>query len=225
LWFVQETSIMAHAIFITGGTGYIGQPLIHRLLERGHIVSALARPGSEKKIHAGCTIVSGNPLDRTTFSSRIAPADTFIQLVGTPHPSPSKAQQFRDVDLVSVRESVSAAVQAGIRHFIYVSVAHPASMMQAYIEVRREGERLVQEAHLNATILRPWYVLGPGHWWPILLRPAYWMMERIPSKRQTAQRLGLITLGQMVGSLTAAVESPAEGMRIWTVPELRKHSR
>jgi uncharacterized protein YbjT (DUF2867 family) len=58
---------------------------------------------------------------------------------------------------------VSAAKEAGVRHFIYLSVAHPAPMMQAYLEVRIECEQAIQVAGLNATILRPWYVLGPGH--------------------------------------------------------------
>ena len=33
----------------------------------------------------------------------VAPGDTVIHLVGTPHPSPSKADQFEKVDLVSIR--------------------------------------------------------------------------------------------------------------------------
>lgn len=35
-------------MFIAGGTGYIGWPLIRELLERGHTVRALARAGSER---------------------------------------------------------------------------------------------------------------------------------------------------------------------------------
>ena len=52
-----------HRVFITGGSGYMGQRLIPRLLERGHEVRALVRPGSEKKLPPGCTPVFGNALD------------------------------------------------------------------------------------------------------------------------------------------------------------------
>ena len=45
--------------------------------------------------------------------------------------------------------------------------------MKAYIEVRKECEAEIQDAGLTATILRPWYVLGPGHRWPVLLKPMY----------------------------------------------------
>src|ERR1019366_9273689 len=99
-------------IFITGGTGYMGRRLIPLLVRRGHNVRALVRPGSERKLPPDCTPVVGNVLDQATFVDQIQPADTFVQLVGVPHPSPSKAEQFRAVDLVSIRASVAAAVQA-----------------------------------------------------------------------------------------------------------------
>ncbi len=74
---------------------------------------------------------------------------------------------------------------------------------------------------MNATILRPWYVLGPGHRWPYALIPFYWIMERIPKFRQGARRLGLVTLQQMIQALQAAVENPANGVRILDVPAIR----
>ena len=54
-------------------------------------------------------MVIGNPLDRETFAAAIAGHDTFVQLVGVPHPSPAKAAQFVEIDLKSAVESISAA--------------------------------------------------------------------------------------------------------------------
>lgn len=208
-------------MFIAGGTGYMGQRLMPRLLERGHQVRALVRPGSEKKLPPGCIPVSGNALDGDSYANQISPADTFVQLVGVAHPSPAKAAQFRQVDLPSGLGAVAAAKSAGIRHFIYLSVAHPAPMMHAYIAVRTECEAAIEAAGLNATILRPWYVLGPGHWWPYLLVPVYKLAELLPATHDGARRLGLVTLEQMTSALTVAVESPAQGRRVITVPEIR----
>jgi nucleoside-diphosphate-sugar epimerase len=151
----------------------------------------------------------------------VRPGDTFVQLVGTPHPSPRKAAEFRAVDLVSARESVAAAKAAGAAHFVYVSVAHPASVMRVYQEVRIAGEAMVRTAGLRATFVRPWYVLGPGHRWPYLLLPAYALLERIPATREQARRLGLVTLGDMVAALVQAVEAPPRGERVVEVPEIR----
>jgi uncharacterized protein YbjT (DUF2867 family) len=209
-------------IFITGATGFMGRSLIPELLKRGHKVRALARPGSESKLPAGCTHISGDPLDKTSFSGEIRPADTFIQLVGIAHPTPAKAKEFRTIDLQSAREGIAAAAEAGIEHFIYVSVAQPAPIMKAYIEARAEGEALIRASCLGrATILRPWYVLGPGRQWPRILLPVYWVLERLPSKRETAKRLGLLTYQEMTKALVASVENPANGIRILNVPEIK----
>src|SRR5262249_15514408 len=121
------------SIFIAGGTGYMGHRLIPRVMERGHEVRALVRPGSEKKLPQGCTPVTGDALDASSYAARISPADTFVQLVGVAHPSPAKSAEFRKIDLPAGLGSISAAKPAGIRHFVYVSVAHPAPMMHAYI--------------------------------------------------------------------------------------------
>jgi uncharacterized protein YbjT (DUF2867 family) len=210
-----------HCVFVAGGTGYMGQRLIPLLLKRGHEVRALVRSGSEKKLPAGCTPVLGNALDGASYAGQISPADTFVQLVGVAHPSPAKAAEFREVDLPSGLGAVAAAKTAGIRHFVYLSVAHPAPLMHAYIAVRSACEAAIESARLNATILRPWYVLGPGHWWPYLLVPFYKIAERLPATRDGAQRLGLVTLEQMRNALTVAVESPAQGTRLVSVPEIR----
>jgi uncharacterized protein YbjT (DUF2867 family) len=152
-----------------------------------------------------------------------APADTLVHLVGTPHPAPWKAAQFEAVDWASIRAAVEAAKQAAIAHFVYLSVAHPAPTMRAYWQVRERGERLIAEAGLHATCLRPWYVLGPGHRWPYALIPAYALLERLPPTRATARRLGLVTLPQMIAALVAAIENPAQGQRAIEVPEIRRH--
>lgn len=212
---------LSRSVFITGGTGYIGSRLIPRLLERGHAVRALVRPGSAKKLPPGCLPVFGNALDGTSYADKIAPADTFVQLVGVSHPNPAKAAEFRTVDLVSGLGAVAAAKKAGIRHFIYLSVAHPAPAMKAYIAVREECEAAIEVAGLDATILRPWYVLGPGHRWPYLLIPMYKIAELLPQTRNGSQRLGLVTLEQMITALLMAVENPVQGLKVVGVPEIR----
>ena len=210
------------SVFITGGSGCIGSRLIPRLLACGHSVRALVRSGSERKLPPGCEIVLGNALDANSYQDTIGPATTFVQLVGVAHPSPAKAAEFRSIDLVAGREAVKAALHTGVRHFVYVSVAHPAPMMKAYIAVRTECENIIRAGGLNATILRPWYVLGPAHRWPYAILPFYWLLERLPATRQGTQRLGLVTLEQMLVALTNAVDHPSEGQHVLSVPEIRR---
>jgi uncharacterized protein YbjT (DUF2867 family) len=214
---------LTRRVFVAGGTGYIGRRLLPALVARGHQVRALARSGSESRVQPGCDVVRGDPFDRRTFADALASCDTFLQLVGVPHPSPRKAQQFIDIDLRSARESIAAACEQRVPHFVYVSVAQPAPVMVAYQRARRQAEDALAGSGLARTIVRPWYVLGPGHRWPSLLVPVYAALEAIPSTRDSARRLGLVTLPQMVATLVDAIEHPPEVERLIEVPEIRAH--
>jgi uncharacterized protein YbjT (DUF2867 family) len=141
-------------------------------------------------------------------AAALLPGETLVHLVGAPHPNPSKAAEFERVDLTSIRASVAAAKQVGIAHLVYVSVAQPAPAMHAYVAARAAGEAAIAAAGLTATILRPWYVLGPGHRWPIVLTPFYAIAKLLPATRDTARRMDLVTIGEMMAALVAAVESP-----------------
>jgi uncharacterized protein YbjT (DUF2867 family) len=212
-------------VCVTGGTGYIGSRLIPLLTDRGHELRAVVRPGSEKKIPGKVSIVAADPLIEGSYTESIRGCDAFVHLIGVSHPSPAKAAQFRGIDLPSVQVAVKAARDAGIRHFIYLSVAHPAPMMEAFIAVRVEGEALLRASAVPATFVRPWYVLGPGHWWPYALLPFYRVAELLPGTRESALRLGLVTISQMLNALVWSVDNPPSDIRILDVPKMRELAR
>lgn len=210
-------------VFVTGATGYIGRPLVELLVARKHKVHALVRAGREESIAAGANAVAGNALDAATFAYAIPRGATLVHLVGTPHPNPSKAAEFERVDLGSIRASATAAVASGAAHLVYVSVARPAPLMRSYTEARERGEAAVSATGIAHTFVRPWYVLGPGHYWPYALVPLYALARMFPPTREQAVRLGLVTLRQMVAALVAAVETPpAAGSRIVDVPAIAR---
>ena len=210
-------------VFVTGGTGYIGRPLIEALLARKHVVHALVREGREDAIPTGASPLIGNALDAATFAESIPRRATLVHLVGTPHPNPSKAAEFERVDLGSIRASAAAAVASDAAHIVYVSVARPAPLMRSYIDARERGEAAVAGTGIPHTFVRPWYVLGPGHYWPYMLVPLYALARMFPPTRRQAVRLGLVTLSQMVTALVAAVETPpAGGVRIVDVPAIAR---
>jgi uncharacterized protein YbjT (DUF2867 family) len=219
---------MSRHVFVTGGTGYIGHALLEALLSRGHRVRALVRAASARRLPAGVGPVFGDALDAQSYLDEVPPADTLVQLVGTPQPGPRKADEYARVDLPSGLAAVDAAVRANVRHLVYVSVAHPAPVMQSYIAARTAVEARIREAcatsWLAATVLRPWYVLGPGHRWPYLLAPLYAIGRALPPTRAGARRLGLVTHAQMVAALVEAIEHPPDGSssepRVWEVPRI-----
>lgn len=211
------------SIFITGGTGYIGSRLIEILLQRGHTVTALVRKGSENKLPQGTKAVVADPFDAATFQDQIPPNAVFVQLLGVHHPSPKKKELFRQIDLRSVKASADAAAHADVSHFVYVSVAMTeSSLMKDYQAVRREGEAYLLSKNLPCSFIRPWYVLGPGHWWPVILLPVYGLAELVPSWREKARATGLVTIKQMLTTLVNIIESNPQKLRLVEIKEIRR---
>lgn len=224
-------------IFITGGTGYIGTTLVHALISRGHEVRVLARESSQPRaaalLPAECRLVAGEALSAATFTPSVEGCDTFVQMVGVPHPNPSKAQAFRDIDLNAATAGLEAAVAQRVAHFLYLSVTQfgdrPAPAMRAYVASRAEAESRiaaqVRQGNIAATFLRPWYVLGPGHRWPLLLKPLYWLAGRIPALRANVESMGLVTREDMIAALVFAIEHPPAGANVIEkidVPRIRE---
>ena len=211
-----------HRVFVTGSTGHMGRHLIPELVRAGHTVRALVRKGSEGKLPIGCEPFVGDALDASSYAKPVSSFDTFVHLVGVTHPNPSKAEEFNNIDFKSMERALVASKGAAVSHFVYVSVAQPAPVMKAYIAVRARAEAMIRESRLNATILRPWYVLGPGRRWPLLLVPMYWLLEKIPATRESSKRLGLVTIQQMVAAMVASIENPLHSNRIVDVEQIRQ---
>lgn len=209
-------------VFITGATGYIGKRLTKLLLQRGHKVIALVRKGSEQKVITGAEVVTANPFDPNSFQAFVPKGAVLVQLLGVSHPSPKKEKQFKEIDLRSVKASAEAAAIAGVSHFIYVSVATaPSKIMAAYQSVRKEGEEYGKSKKLNCSFIRPWYVIGPGHYWPVLLLPVYGVAELVPAWRQKARAMALVTIHQMLRAVIKVVEADPVPLRTIEIKQIR----
>lgn len=202
------------SIFVTGATGYVGRALVPRLLEHGHRVRALVRSIERAELPRGVELALGDALDARSIGEHARGFDTLVHLVGTPKPAPWKAREFERVDKVSALAALEASRATGVAHFVYLSVAQPAPIMKAYVAVRAECEARIAQSGIAATFVRPWYVLGPGHRWPLLFLPAYRLLELLPPTRATAVRLGLVELEQVVHVLTEAIEHPPSATRV-----------
>lgn len=73
-------------VFITGGTGLVGQHLIRHLLERGDEVTCLSRDRAqaEKVLPAEVTIVAGNPVVPGDWQELPALHEAVVNLAGQP---------------------------------------------------------------------------------------------------------------------------------------------
>jgi hypothetical protein len=51
----------------------------------------------------------------------------------------------------------------------------------------------------------------------------YWVLGAFPSTRARSQRLGLVTLAQMVATLAWAVDTASDESRVLNVPDIRRN--
>jgi uncharacterized protein YbjT (DUF2867 family) len=211
-------------VFITGGTGYIGKRLVRILLNEGFDVTALVRQQSIGKLPPGCTPLVGDPFNASSYEKSIPRDCIFIHLIGVSHPGPKKKALFYSVDLASLKTSVEAAKQAGVKHFVYMSVAQsPTKVMADYQEARRQGEQAIISSGMAATFIRPWYVVGPGHYWPLLFNPLFKLLEIIPSTSAKAKSLALVSLKQMLLTLKEVVSTePKSPTTIVEIKDIKK---
>ena len=174
-------------VFIGGETGYIGRALIPRLVAHGHSLTALARKGSEHKIPPGCTIQIGNALDRHYI--RCARLRYFIHLVGTPHPAPGRASSSvgGPAFLVLVRK-LGCSGRCSTFHLPQrrSTRAGHARVYPGTCRVRANYLRRRLTRHCRPALVRS----GSRSLVARVLQPVEWLVARIGTVRDSAQRSG-----------------------------------
>ena len=153
-------------VFLTGGTGFVGSYILKALLDHGHTVRCLVRPGSEEKLDIRddrVEVTHGNITDDTPVD--MAGCDAVVHLVGIIEERRGKGITFEAVHDHGTRFVVDQAKAAGIDRFIHMSAngAKPDGI-SAYQTSKWQAEQHVQQAGFaHWTIFRPSLIFGdPG---------------------------------------------------------------
>jgi nucleoside-diphosphate-sugar epimerase len=118
-------------IFIAGGSGTIGVPLVRALVGAGHHVTALTRSRDrhEELRALGATPVAGDALNRDALMGAVEaarPTHVIHQLTALPKEGPRKAGDLAATNRLRIdgtRNLLDAAINAGARRFIAGSFA------------------------------------------------------------------------------------------------------
>jgi nucleoside-diphosphate-sugar epimerase len=177
-------------VVVTGANGFIGQHLCQKLIEEGKGVTACIREQVDASVFGPlssslrlCRIPS---LDRDAALSGIFEnADAVIHLAGRAHvmreTEKDPLSEFRRINVIGTEALVSAAVQAGVTRFIYLSsikvngeatngdaftADDQPDFADPYGQSKWEAEERLRHVtagtHMEWVILRPPLVYGPG---------------------------------------------------------------
>lgn len=152
-------------IAVTGANSRVGQTLLtHVLTQSEHTVVAGARSrgafsGFPDSPRVAPVVIDYS--DAAGLAAALDSVDCLVHLAGILMESKGSTYQSANVDATAA--VLSAARTAGVGHVVFISVvgAHPHSA-NAYFKSKAEGERLVAECGLSATIIRTPILLGPG---------------------------------------------------------------
>ena len=170
--------------FVTGGSGFVGGPLVRRLVARGVRVVALARSGAAAAAveEAGATACRGDLSDERAVAGGMRGCDTVFHVAG--HLTEwDPYEVFHAANVVGTRTMLAAAKAAGVSTFVAAGASavvqgRPTPMrnvpedlpLQApswapYIATKAEAERLVRRANapgLRTVVIRPPLIWGAG---------------------------------------------------------------
>lgn len=223
--------------FLTGATGFLGSAVARALVERGHRVTALARPETPRGVLDGVPVAftPGDLTDPASLALGMAGSDAVIHCAAdyrifVPNPAAMYA-----VNVAGTEAVMRAAMAGGIRRIVHVSsvatlkprddgspadeddAARPEEGIGPYkkskIEAERLVERMVLEEGLPATIVNPSTPIGPRDRRPtptgrVILEAA---LGKMPAYVETG--LNLVHVDDCAAGVVAALERGQLGQR------------
>jgi uncharacterized protein YbjT (DUF2867 family) len=153
---------LARTVAVVGASGFVGRHVTRRLVRTGHRVIAINRTG--RRLAAWPTQVETRAADVETgrgLEAALDGSDAVVHLVAIPRQTGGRT--FAEVNVRGTRRVVEAAVAAGIRRFVHLSVLGVAEDPKlAYLHSKWLGERAVRESDLEWVVFRPSLMFGPG---------------------------------------------------------------
>ena len=113
-------------ILLTGASGLLGANIAHELHRRGHSIRILARAGADLRAIAGLPFewVKGDISDHIAVQQALEGCEAVIHSAALTGPAPSEYSYYEAVNLQGTIHLAEAALQQGVKRFVYVSTAN-----------------------------------------------------------------------------------------------------
>jgi NADH dehydrogenase len=152
-------------VFVTGSTGFVGNHVLHELVEKGHQVKALVRPGSEHKLKRPDDVetIPGTVEEIADLIQGMQGCEAAIHLVGIIRAFPSRDITFERLHTEAAANVIGAAKEAKVQRLLHMSaLGAREDGPTPYLRTKFAAEELVRQSGLNYTIFRPSLIFGRG---------------------------------------------------------------
>lgn len=144
-------------VLLVGGTGVLGRAIAEELAHRSEPLRALVRSGRRTADlrRSGFELYVGDMCDRRAC---VRAAEGARAIISTAQGSPFKRRNsITRVDGYGNQTLISAAVEAGVEHFIFISAlkADEGAERVAQLRYKYDAERSLQASGMRYTIVRP----------------------------------------------------------------------
>lgn len=149
-------------VAVIGGTGFVGRYIVSALIEAGHSVALLVRPGSAGKLQCpdAVQVTVGDVGSATAVAKTLEGCDAVIYCIGILRESRRNGVTFEALQYEGVVRTVEAAINAGVKHFLLMSANGIKSPGTPYQETKKRAEDVVLASGLDATVFRPSVIFG-----------------------------------------------------------------
>lgn len=207
-------------ILVVGATGVVGGMIARGLSEQGKEVRVLVRRDSpssqlvqqglatsaEELIESGAHPVHGDLRDRASLDTALEGVETVISTANSA--MRGGADNPQSVDLDGTRNLIEAAREAGVEHFVFVSLLgadpdHPVLFMQA----KGQSEAVLRESGMGYTILAPTAFM---EFWPAMVVGMPALQGRpVTLVGEGSRRHSFVSNRDVAAFAVAAVDNPA----------------
>jgi len=152
-------------VFVTGSTGFVGNHVLNTLLDRGHQVRVLVRPGSEYKLKQPdkVEVITGDVTESADLIQGMKGCDAAIHLVGIIRAFPSQDITFERLHTEATANVIEAAKETEVPRLLHMSALGASEDGSTpYLRTKFAAEELVRQSGLNYAIFRPSLIFGRG---------------------------------------------------------------
>jgi len=198
-------------VFLTGGTGFVGNEVLKQLVAAGHTARCLIRSGSEGKlaVREGVEVRHGDVTEPETLEGALKGCDAIIHLVGIIREFPGQRITFERMHVEATRNAVEAAEAQGVKRYLQMSANGTRRNADcAYHKTKWQAEEAVRASSLDWTIFRPSLIFGPGDAFVNMLADMMRKLPVMPVIGDGKYRMSPVAVEDVAASFVKALTMP-----------------